>query len=85
MKTVKMFKLIAMLENGCEGEVIIKHMIDEQVQKAFRALHESLMDEFSMAYGQWSVAGRKEWRTTDEAHRIEGKIRASMKLHTRGF
>lgn len=85
MKTVQMAKIVAMLENGCSGEVIIQSMIDEQIRKGFHALHESLMDEFSRAYGNWSISERKAWRTTDEAYRIEGKIRASMKTHTRGF
>lgn len=85
MKTVQMAKIVAMLENGCSGEVIIQSMIDEQVQKAFHALHESLMDEFSRAYGQWGASEREAWRATNEAHLIEGKIRVSMKTHTRGF
>ena len=85
MKTVQMAKIVAMLENGCSGEVIIQSMIDEQVAKGLHALHESLMDEFSKAYGQWSASEREAWRTTDEARRIEGKLRTSMKTHTRGF
>lgn len=85
MKTVQMARMIAMLQAGHSQEVIIQGMIDEQVRKGFHALHESIMVEFARAQGQWSVSERKAWRTTDEADLIEGKIRVSMKTHTRGF
>ena len=85
MKTVQMSLIIAMLQNGHSPEVIIQGMIDEQVRKGFHALHESIMAEFARAQGQWSESERKAWRTTDDAYLIEGKIRVSMKTHTRGF
>ena len=85
MKTVRMSQMIAMLQNGHSPEVIIQGMIDEQVERGFHALHESIMIEFARAQGHWSASERKTWRATNEAHLIEGKIRASMKTHTRGF
>ncbi len=85
MKTVQMSQMIAMLQEGHSREVIIQGMIDEQVAKGFHDLHESIMVEFARAQGQWSTSERKAWRTTDEAYLIEGKIRTSMKTHTKGF
>ena len=85
MRAVRMSQVIAMLQEGHSREVIIQGMIDEQVEKGLRALHESIMVEFARAQGQWNESERKAWRTTDEAYLIEGKIRVSMKTHTRGF
>lgn len=85
MKTVQMSQMIAMLQAGHSQEVIIQGMIDEQIMKGFHALHESIMVEFARAHGQWGAAEQKEWRTTNDAYLIEGKIRASMKTYTRGF
>lgn len=85
MKTVQMSQMIAMLQEGHSHEVIIQGMIDEQVEKGLHALHESIMVEFARAQGQWSASELKAWRTTDEAYLIEGKIRVSMRTHTRGF
>ena len=85
MKTVQMTRMISLLQSGHSDEVIIQDMIDVQVAKGCHALHESIMAEFARAQGQWSESERKAWRTTDDAYLIEGKIRVSMKTHTRGF
>ena len=85
MRTVRMSRMIAMLQEGHSPDAIVQGMIDEQVEKGFHALHESIMVEFARAQGQWSASELKAWRTTDEAYLIEGKIRVSMKTHTRGF
>lgn len=85
MRTVRMSRMIAMLQEGHSHEAILQGMIDEQVEKGLRALHESIMVSFASASRLWNESERKAWRTTDEAYLLEERIRVSMKTHTRGF